>query len=48
MFNIAAMTSNHFVYIPLVALFGVAIGYGWGAKAARADMERRRRQLRED
>jgi len=35
---------EHIIYIPGILLVGIAIGYVLGAKAARAEMERRRRE----
>lgn len=47
MFNIAAMTSNHVIYIPLVALLSLSLGYMLGARNVRAEYERRRNQLKD-
>jgi hypothetical protein len=47
MLDFGAMTSEHAVYIPFVALIGLFIGYIAGARAARAEYERRRRRLKE-
>ena len=38
------MPLEHIIYIPGIALLGIAIGYVLGARAARAEMERRRRE----
>ena len=38
------MPVEHLIYIPGVVLVGVAIGYVMGARAARAEAERRRRE----
>lgn len=35
---------NHIFFIPGVLLLGGAIGYVLGARAARAELERRRRE----
>lgn len=35
---------NHVFFIPGVLLVGISIGYVLGAKAARAELERRRRE----
>jgi len=35
---------EHFLYIPGILLVGVAMGYVLGARAARAEMERRRKE----
>jgi hypothetical protein len=38
---------EHFLFIPGVLLIGVVIGYIMGVRAARAEIERRRRRARE-
>jgi hypothetical protein len=38
---------EHLLFIPGVLLIGVVIGYIMGARAARAEIERRRRRARE-
>jgi len=35
---------EHLLYIPGILLVGVAMGYVLGARAARAEMERRRKE----
>ncbi len=35
---------EHVLYIPGILLVGLAIGFRLGAKAARAELERRRRE----
>jgi hypothetical protein len=35
---------EHLIYVPGVLLIGIAIGYVLGARAARAELERRRRE----
>jgi proteasome assembly chaperone (PAC2) family protein len=35
---------EHLIYIPGVILVGLAIGYVLGARAARAEMERRQKE----
>lgn len=47
MFNVAAMTSNHMLYIPLVAMLGLFVGYLVGSRSVRAEYERRRNQLKD-
>ena len=37
------MPVEHLIYIPGVLLIGVTIGYVLGARAARAELDRRRR-----
>ena len=38
---------EHFIFIPGVLLIGIVIGYILGARAAKAEMDRRRRRARE-
>ena len=38
------MPVEHILYIPGILLVGVAIGYVLGARAARAEIERRRQE----
>lgn len=38
------MPVEHILYIPGVILVGLAIGYVLGARAARAEMERRKKE----
>jgi proteasome assembly chaperone (PAC2) family protein len=38
---------EHFIFIPGVLLVGIVLGYVMGARAARAELERRRRRARE-
>lgn len=38
------MPVEHFIYIPGMVLIGVTIGYVLGARAARAELERRRKE----
>lgn len=37
-------TVEHILFIPGVLLIGIAIGYSMGARAARAELERRQRE----
>jgi hypothetical protein len=46
-FDLGGMTSQHAIYIPAVALLGLVIGYMAGARAVRAEYERRRKRLKE-
>lgn len=41
------MTAQHVIYIPSVLLVGMITGYVLGARAARAEIERRRRSMKE-
>lgn len=45
--NFGQMTPQHMIYIPIVLLLGLVAGYIFGARAARADMERRRKRMKE-
>ena len=38
---------EHFIFIPGVLLVGIVLGYVMGLRAARAELERRRRRARE-
>jgi hypothetical protein len=38
---------EHFIFIPGVLLIGLVLGYILGARAARAEIERRRRRARQ-
>jgi len=38
---------EHILYIPGILLVGIAFGFRMGARAARAELERRRRERRE-
>ncbi len=38
---------EHFIFIPGVLLVGIVLGYVMGARAARAELERRRRRARQ-
>ncbi len=40
-------TIEHVIFIPGVMMIGMVIGFVLGARSARADVERRRRRLRE-
>jgi hypothetical protein len=41
------MTAAHVFYIPCVLLLGMVVGYVMGGRAVRADLQKRRRRLRE-
>jgi hypothetical protein len=47
MFDIGAMTPQHVIYIPSVLLLGLVAGYTLGARAVRAELEKRKRKLKE-
>ena len=38
---------EHLIFIPGILLVGIVVGYVLGARAARAEMERRRRRAKE-
>jgi hypothetical protein len=38
---------EHFIFIPGVLMIGLVLGYIMGTRAARADMEKRRKRARE-
>jgi hypothetical protein len=38
---------EHLIFIPGVLLIGIVFGYIMGARAARAQIERRRRRMKE-
>ncbi len=38
---------EHFIFIPGVLLIGIVLGYIFGTRAAKAEIERRRRRARE-
>jgi hypothetical protein len=41
------MTPQHVIYIPSVLMLGLIAGYILGARAVRADLERRKRRMKE-
>ena len=38
---------EHFIFIPGVLMIGLVLGYVMGSRAARADIDRRRKRARE-
>ena len=38
---------EHFIFIPGILLIGMVLGYIMGSRAARAEIERRRKRSRE-
>lgn len=38
---------EHLIFIPGILLVGIVLGYVMGARAARAELDRRRRRARE-
>jgi proteasome assembly chaperone (PAC2) family protein len=41
------MTPEHVIFIPGVLLIGMVLGYIMGARAARTDMAKRQKRMRE-
>jgi hypothetical protein len=41
------ITPQHVIYIPSVLLLGLVTGYILGARAVRAELERRKRRMKE-
>lgn len=41
------MTAEHVLFIPGMLLIGMAIGYALGARAARAEIARKRARLKD-
>ena len=41
------MTPEHVIFIPGVLLIGIVLGYVMGGRAARAELDKRRRRMRE-
>jgi hypothetical protein len=46
-FEFGAMTPQHAIYIPAVALLGLIVGYIAGSRAVRAELERKRKRLKD-
>jgi hypothetical protein len=38
---------EHFIFIPGILLIGIVVGYILGARAVRAELEKRKRRARE-
>ena len=38
---------EHFIFIPGILMVGMVLGYIFGARSARAEIDRRRRRARE-
>lgn len=45
--NIGEMTAAHFIYIPFVLLMGLIAGYTLGARAVRAELDKKRKRMKE-
>jgi len=41
------ITPQHVIYIPSVLLLGLVVGYTMGARAVRAELEKRKRRMKE-
>ena len=41
------MSATHVLFIPAVLLLGMTIGYVLGARAVRAEIERKRQRMKE-
>ncbi len=42
-----ALSPAHLIYIPIVLILGIVIGYTLGARAVRAAEQRRRERMKE-
>jgi hypothetical protein len=47
MSEIAEITPEHVIFIPSVLLLGLVIGYTLGARAVRAEIDKRRSRMKE-
>jgi hypothetical protein len=47
MFNVGQMTAAHFIYIPFALLIGLIAGYTLGARAVRAELDKKRKRMKE-
>lgn len=45
--NFGQMTPQHVIYIPSALLLGLIIGYIMGSRAVRAELEKRRKRMKE-
>jgi len=41
------ITPQHVIYIPSVLLLGLVVGYILGARAVRAELDKRKRRMKE-
>ncbi len=46
MLDFGAMTPQHVIYIPMVAMIGLIAGYIAGSRAVRAEYQKRERRLK--
>ena len=45
--NFGQMTSQHFIYIPFAMMIGLIAGYILGARAVRAELEKKKKRMKE-
>ncbi|MFO0589580.1 MAG: hypothetical protein U0441_18725 [Polyangiaceae bacterium] len=45
--NFGEMTPQHVIYIPTMLLLGLVLGYILGARAVRAELEKRKKRMKE-
>jgi hypothetical protein len=45
--NFGQMTAAHFIYIPFALMIGLIMGYTLGSRAVRAELEKKRRRMKE-
>ncbi len=45
--HVAEMTAAHFIYIPFVLMIGLIAGYVMGARAVRAELDKKRKRMKE-
>jgi uncharacterized protein YneF (UPF0154 family) len=47
MFETSHFSAAHVVYIPFAILLGLILGYTLGARAVRAELEKKRKRMKE-
>lgn len=45
--NFGEMTPQHIIYIPSALLLGLVVGYTLGARAVRAELDKRKKRMKE-
>jgi hypothetical protein len=45
--NFGQMTVQHVIYIPFILMMGMIVGYILGARAVRAELEKKKRRMKE-
>lgn len=45
--NFGDMTPQHIIYIPSALLLGLVVGYTLGARAVRAELDKRKKRMKE-